>query len=174
MHRPKKVFSALTSPRTGLPQRPRIFSQRSRSGEICGSKSCAVREKRGDSQEGEFPLLCACRACGNVAPAARRRRNPARRSGRNFPHTEGCALRKEGRRSESAPFPQKEKNGSLLPPFIIQISLQDQCGCNRIYVFTVLLLLFAAAVQNVVCSNRGAPLVPQHDRQTGLRVERIR
>ena len=144
--------------RTGLPQRPRIFSQRSRSGEICGSKSCAVREKRSDSQEGELPLLCACRACGNI---------PARRSGRKSPMYRGaCTFRKE--------LPIKGKNGSLLPPFIIQISLQDQCGCHRIYVFTVLLLFFAAAVQNVVCSNRGAPLVPQHDRQTGLRAERIR
>ena len=114
--------------------------------------------KRGDSQEGEFPLLCACRACGIV---------PARRSGRKSPMYRGaCTFRKE--------LPIKGKNGSLLPPFIIQISLQDQCGCHRIYVFTVLLLFFAAAVQNVVCSNRGAPLVPQHDRQTGLRAERIR
>ena len=153
-----KFFSVPASTRTGFPHRPRIFSQRSRSGEICGSKSCAVREKRSDSQEGELPLLCACRACGNI---------PARRSGRKSPMYRGaCTFRKE--------LPIKGKNGSLLPPFIIQISLQDQCGCHRIYVFTVLLLFFAAAVQNVVCSNRGAPLVPQHDRQTGLRAERIR
>ena len=155
----QEILLFLTATRTGLPQRPRIFSQRSRSGEICGSKSCAARGKKGViHKRGKLPLLCACRECGNI---------PARRSGRKSPMYRGvCTFRKE--------LPIKGKNGSLLPPFIIQISLQDQCGCHRIYVFTVLLLLFAAAVQNVVCSNRGAPLVPQHDRQTGLRAERIR
>ncbi len=157
MHRPKKFFSPRQLREPASRNVLVFFSQRSWSGEICGSKSCAVREKGVIHKRGNS---------SSCAPAARAALCPPAAAGKTPMHRGACTFRKE--------LPIKGKTAALLPPFIIKISLQDQCGCNRIYVFTVLLLLFAAAVQNVVCSNRGAPLVPQHDRQTGLRVERIR
>ena len=74
-----KKFSSPKPLRESASRNAPVFSQRSRSAELCGSKACAVQSKKGViHKRGNFLLLCACRACGIVPAPPQRATLPCR------------------------------------------------------------------------------------------------